>query len=110
MQASIAVKAPLPNTAKITTGEWRIILTRGEYTRFGKSCAEITFAPGVLGYAKRNAFSPDYIQVVCRTVKGNVSSWHIRETEAESLLTTARIAPDQGAVQRAWKAAWAQSF
>jgi carbamate kinase len=110
MQATSTVKAPLPNTAKLTTAEWRIILTHGEYTRFGKSCASITFLPGVLGYARRNKFQNDYIQVVCPTTKGSIGSWHIHETEAESLLTVARAAPKQDAVQRAWEAGWMQSF
>jgi hypothetical protein len=98
------------NTAKITAAEWRIIATRREYTRFGKSCAAITFVPGVLGYARRNKFQTDYIQVVCPTTKGSIGSWHIHETEAESLITVARTAPNQAAVQRAWAAGWMQSF
>jgi hypothetical protein len=110
MQASTTVKAPLQNTGKLTNAEWRIIVTNGEYTRFGKSCTSITFVPGVLGYARRNNFQNDYIQVVCPTTKGSIGSWHIPETEAESLLTVARAAPKQSAVQRAWEAGWLQSF
>ncbi len=110
MQTATKVKEPLPNTAKLTTTEWRIILTCGEYTRFGKSCASITFVPRNLGYAQRNKFRPDYIQVVCPTTKGSIGSWHISETEAESLITVARAAPKQDAVQRAWEAGWMHSF
>jgi hypothetical protein len=110
MRATTTVKELLPNTAKLTTTEWRVILTRGEFTRFGKSCTEIAFAPGSLGYAKRNEFQPDHIQVTCHTKKGGIGVWYIRETEAESLLTVARVAPKQDAVQRVWLAGWAQSF
>ncbi len=109
-QAVTRVKEPMPNTAKLATTEWRVILTRGENTRYGKSCAEITFVPGVLGYARRNTFQPDYLQVVCPTTKGSVGSWHIRETEAERLITASRPAPKQDDVQRVWKAGWMQSF
>jgi hypothetical protein len=98
------------NSAKITTAEWRIIATRREYTRFGKSCTAITFVPGTLGYARRNKFQINYVQVVCPTTKGSIGSWYISETEAESLLSIARIAPNQDAVQRAWEAGWVQSF
>ncbi len=110
MQTSAQVKELLPRTAKLTTAEWRVIVTHGEYTRFGKSCASITFAPAVLGYAKRNKFQPDYIQLVCPTTKGSIGSWYISETEAESLLTTARPAPKQDGAQRAWEAGWMQTF
>jgi hypothetical protein len=107
----VAAESPLPNTMKLTITFWRSILTQGEYIRFGKSCASIAFAPGVLGYARRNKFQPDYIEVVAHTTKGSIGSWHIRETEAENLLTTsARIAPKQDAVNRAWEAGWMQSF
>ncbi len=106
MQTSTTVKTPLPNTAKLTTAEWRIILTHGEYTRFGKSCASMTFVPGVLGYARRNKFQPDYIQICAPTIKGSIGAWHVSETEAESLITVARAAPKQSAVQRAWEAGW----
>jgi hypothetical protein len=104
------LKEPLPRTAKLTTTEWRVIVTHGEYIRFGKSCASIAFAPGVLGYARRNKFQPDYIQVVAHTNKGAIGSWYINETEAESLLTTARVAPKQDGAQRAWEAGWMSSF
>jgi carbamate kinase len=104
------VKELLPSTAKLTSTEWRIILTHGEYTRFGKGCASITFVSGVLGYARRNKFQSDYIQVCVPTTKGSIGSWHIHETEAESLLTVARPAPKQNAVQRAWESGWMQSF
>jgi hypothetical protein len=57
MQTATRVKEPLPNTAKLATTEWRVIVTHGEYTRFGKSCVEITFKPGSLGYARRNRLS-----------------------------------------------------
>jgi carbamate kinase len=110
MQTTTKVKQLLPSTAKLTTNEWRVIVTHGEYIRFGKSCASIAFVPGVLGYARRNKFQTDYIQVVCPTTKGNIGSWHINETEAESLLTVARTAPKQDAVNRAWEAGWMQSF
>ncbi len=103
--------SPLPNTMKLTTTEWRVIITSGEHTRCGKSCAPVAFVPGTLGYARRNEFQPDRIQVVAYTTKGSVGSWYIRETEATSLLaTSARISPRQGVVQRAWEAAWAHSF
>jgi hypothetical protein len=110
MQTSNIVKELLPNTAKLTATEWRVIVTTGEYTRFGKSCAEITFKPGALGYARRNRNQSDYIQVVCPTTKGGIGSWHIPETEAESLITVARAAPKQDDVQRVWLAGWMQSF
>jgi hypothetical protein len=110
MQTTNTVKELLPSTAKLTTDEWRIILTHGEYTRFGKSCAEITFAPGELGYARRNKFQPDYIQFVAHTTKGSVASWHIHEKVAESLITVARPAPKQDAVERVWEAGWMQYF
>ncbi len=109
-QATARAKENLPNTAKLNATEWRVVLTRGEYTRFGKSCAPITFKPGALGYARRNGFQPGYIQVVCPTTKGSIGSWHIHETEAESLITVARTAPKQDAAQRVWLAGWVQSF
>ncbi len=110
MQTATRLKEPLPNTAKLTTTEWRVVLTRGEYTRFGKSCAAITFKPGVLGYARRNKFQRKYIQVVCPAVKGSIGSWHIHETEADLLLTVARLAPNQADVQRTWEAGWMHIF
>ncbi len=110
MQTTSTVEQLLPSTMKLTNTEWRVIVTHGEYTRFGKSCASITFVPGVLGYARRNKFQPDYIQIVCPTTKGSIGSWHIHETEAERLLTVARPAPKQNAAQRGWEAGWMQSF
>jgi hypothetical protein len=110
MQTATKVNEQLPSTAKLTTTEWRVIVTHGEYTRFGKSCASITFEPGVLGYARRNKFQTDYIQVVCLTNKGSIGSWYISETEAERLLTVARPAPKQDAVERFWEAGWMQFF
>jgi carbamate kinase len=104
------VKEALPITAKLTTTEWRVIVTHGEYTRFGKSCASIAFAPGTLGYARRNKKQTDYIQVVAHTTKGTIGSWYISEIEAERLLTVARIAPKQDGAQRAWEAGWMQYF
>ncbi len=109
-QAQTRVKEPLPNTARLAATEWRVVLTKGEYTRFGKSCKAVTFKPDNLGYARRNKFQPDYIQVVCPTTKGSIGSWHIHETEADLLLHVARVAPDQDSPQRTWKAGWAQSF
>ncbi len=110
MQTTTRVEEPLPNTAKLTANEWRAIVTHGEYTRFGKSCASIKFKKGEIGYAKRNRFQPDYIQVICHTAKGNINCWYVHELEAETLISIARVAPDQGSTQRAWKACWAQSF
>ncbi len=110
MQTATRVKELLPSTAKLTTTEWRVIVTHGEYTRFGKSCTSITFVSGVLGYARRNKFQNDYIQVVCPTTKGSIGSWHIPEREAGSLITVARTAPKQDATQRRWEAGWMQSF
>jgi hypothetical protein len=109
-QNTASTAESLQNTEKITAREWRVVLTRGEYTRTGKSCAAITFTPGNLGYARRNGFQPDYVQVVCPATKGNIGSWHIHEAEAARLLTVARVAPDQAAVQRVWASGWAQSF
>ncbi len=106
-----AAEAPLPNTAKLVTAEWRVILTRAEYIRFGKSCASVAFVPGVLGYARRDKFQPGYIQLVCPTTRGTIGSWHLRETEAEKLITAnGRPAPKQDAVQCAWEAGWMHSF
>jgi hypothetical protein len=110
MQTTNTVKELLPSTAKLKTTEWRVIVTHGEYTRFGKSCASITFVAGVLGYAQRNKFQTDYIQIVAPTNKGTIGSWYISETEAEPLLTVARTAPNQVAVQRFWEAGWMQFF
>jgi hypothetical protein len=110
MQTTNTVKELLPITAKLTTTEWLVIATHGVHTRFGKSCAEITFTSGTLGYAKRNKFQRDYIQVVAHTTKGSIGSWYISETEAENLITTARIAPKQDGAQRAWEAGWMQYF
>ncbi len=110
MQTTKTVEQLLPSTGKLTNTEWRVIVTHGEYTRFGKGCASITFMPGVLGYARRNKFQSDYIQIVCPTTQGSIGSWHIHETEAESLLTVARPAPKQAAAQRGWEAGWMQSF
>ncbi len=62
-----AAKAPLPSTAMLATTEWRVIVTLGEHGRLGKSCASIKFKKGELGYARRNGFQTDYIQVVCPT-------------------------------------------
>jgi carbamate kinase len=104
------LKEPLPRTAKLTTTEWRVVVTHGEYIRFGKSCASIAFTTGTLGYAKRNKFQRDYIQVVAHTTKGSIGSWHISEIEAERLLTVARVAPKQDGAQRAWEAGWMSSF
>ncbi len=109
-QVAVRAKESMPNTAKLTTTEWRVILIRGEYTRFGKSCVEITFKPGVLGYARRSRFQPGYIQVVCPIEEGKIGSWYIPETEAESLVTVSRAAPKQDAAQRVWLAGWMQSF
>ncbi len=104
-------KSPLPNTMKLTTTQWRVIVTRAEYIRFGKSCPSVAFAPGVLGYARRDKFQPDYIQLVCPTTRGTIGSWHIRETEAENLITAnGRPAPKQDAAQCAWEAGWVHSF
>jgi hypothetical protein len=110
MQTATRVEEPMPNTAKLTATEWRVIVTTGEYTRFGKSCAEIKFKPGALGYARRNGFQTDYIQIVCHTAKGNVNCWYVHELEAENLISVARAAPNQDSPQRAWKTGWAQSF
>jgi hypothetical protein len=110
MQTTSTVEQLLPSTAKLTNTEWRVIVTHGEYTRFGKGCASIKFVPGVLGYARRNKFQNGYIQVVCPTTKGSIGSWHIHETEAERLLTVARPAPQQNAVNRAWESGWMQTF
>jgi hypothetical protein len=109
-QAATRVKEKLPNTAKLTTTEWRVILTRGDHTRFRKNCVPITLVPNVLGYARRNTFQPNCIQIVCPTTEGGINSWHVPETDAESLITVSRAAPDQGAAQRVWKAGWLQSF
>ncbi len=109
-QVAVRAKESMPNTAKLTTTEWRVILIRGEYTRSGKSCVEITTTPGVLGYARRSRFQTDYIQVVGPIKKGEIGSWHIPETEAERLITVSRTAPKQDAAQRAWLAGWMQSF
>jgi hypothetical protein len=109
-KTAIRAKEIPPNTAKLTTTEWRVILIRGEYTRFGKSCVEITAKPGTLGYARRNKFQTDYIQVVCPIKKGEIGSWYIPETKAESLITVSRTAPKQDAAQRVWLAGWMQSF
>jgi carbamate kinase len=109
-QTATVLNHPLPKTAKLTTTEWRVIVTHGEYVRFGKSCAEVSFTSGTLGYAKRNKNQTDYIQVVAHTTKGSIGSWYINETEAESLLTTARVAPKQDGAQRAWEAGWMQYF
>jgi hypothetical protein len=110
MQTTTRVEEPLPNTAKLTANEWRVIVTHGEHERLGKSCASIKFKKGSIGYAKRNRFQPAYIQIVCHTIKGNVNCWHVRELEAETLLSIARVAPDQDSPQRSWKAGWAQIF
>ncbi len=109
-QAAARLKEPQPNTAKLNTNEWRVILIRGEYTRFGKSCVEITAKPGTLGYARRNRFQTDYIQVVGPIKKGEIGSWYIPETKAETLISVARVAPKQDAAQRVWLAGWVQSF
>jgi carbamate kinase len=110
MQTTNTIKELLPSTMKLTNTEWRIILTHGEHTRFGKGCAPITFVSGVLGYARRNNFQSDYIQVCVPTTKGSIGSWHIHETEAEILITVARPAPKQNAAQRGWEAGWMSSF
>jgi carbamate kinase len=110
MQTITKIKQLLPRTAKLTTTKWHVIVTHGEYVRFGKSCASIAFTSGTLGYARRNKKQTDYIQVVAHTTKGSIGSWYINETEAESLLTTARVAPKQDGAQRAWEAGWMQYF
>ncbi len=110
MQTITKIKQLLPRTAKLTTTEWRVIVTHGEYIRFGKSCASIAFTSGTLGYARRNKFQRDYIEVVAHTTKGGIGGWYVHEKEAESLLTTARVAPKQDGAQRAWEAGWMSSF
>jgi hypothetical protein len=110
MQTSNIVKEMLPNAAKLTANEWRVIVTHGEHERLGKSCASIKFKKGEIGYAKRNRFQPDYIQIVCHTAKGNINCWYVHEREAETLISIARVAPNQDSPQRTWKAGWAQIF
>ncbi len=97
--------------ADLNPMQWHVVESMDSYTTSGRHVVDQTISSGSRGYARRNAFQPDQIQVLMKDVgRDSIMGYYIPAKECELLLIVLRVANEQSKPDILWSGYWRTRF